>query len=109
MHDMMLNKINKRDYLILEILIERECFTPVASLSISNLINISNMSKSKVRSVKDNFIMLGYIAEGSKDGNNKTFYITSEGMEHFKLMFCFDDEKINEIIDNYKDRSREEE
>lgn len=98
---------NKNDYKVLETLIERECTTPVASLTIKQLINITEMSLSKVRSVKDNFIMMRYINEGSKDGNNKTFYVTEEGVKHYKLVFGFDDEKIDEIINDFDKKYKE--
>lgn len=98
---------NKKDYVILETLIERNCTTPVASLTIKQLMKITDMSLSKVRSVKDNFIMMEFIQEGSKDGNNKTFYVTDKGIEHYKLAFGFDDEKINQIIDDFEKKYNE--
>ena len=97
---------NKRDYIVLEILIERNCTTPVASLTIKQLIKLTNMSSSKVRSVKDNFLMMELIAEGSKD-DNKTFYITDKGIEHYKLAFGFDDAKINEIVNDFEKKYNE--
>lgn len=93
---------NKNDYKMLESLIERECNAPAASLTIKQLMRITEMSLSKIRSVKDNFILMNFIAEGSKDGNSKTYYITQQGVEHFKLVFGFDDDKINEMIDDFK-------
>lgn len=93
---------NKNDYKILESLIERHCNAPVASLTIKQLMNITKMSLSKVRSVKDNFLMMKYIQEGSKDGNNKTFYYTDEGLNHYKLAFGFTDEDIEEMIINFE-------
>lgn len=101
---------NKNDYKILEALIERECNSPVASLTIKQLINITQMSLSKVRSVKDKFILTDYIQEGSKDGNEKTFFYTHEGLIHFKNIFGFADEDIENMVSDFnnKDENREE-
>lgn len=93
---------NKNDYKILEALIERKCTAPVASLSISQLKNITGMSLSKIRSVKDKFLLMNFIQEGSKDGNNKTFYTTDEGLKHFKLVFGFNDDDIEEMINDFR-------
>ena len=92
---------NKNDYKILESLIERQCNAPAASLTIKQLVNITGMSLSKVRSVKDKFLLMNFIQEGSKDSNNKTFFFTEYGLNHFKLVFGFTDDDINEIIDNF--------
>lgn len=93
---------NKNDYKILEALIERQCNTPVASLTIKQLVNITQMSLSKVRSVKDNFILMEFIKEGSKDGNNKTYFITEKGLKHFQSAFGFDNDRIDEIIQDFE-------
>lgn len=100
---------NKNDYKILEALIERKCTAPVASLSISQLKSITGMSLSKIRSVKDKFLLMNFIQEGSKDGNNKTFYTTEEGLKHFKLVFGFTDDDIEDMINGYKELCEDEE
>lgn len=92
---------NKNDYKMLEGLIERQCDAPAASLTIKQLMKITGMSLSKIRSVKDNFIIIGFIQEGSKDGNSKTYYVTEKGLEHFKRVFRFNDENINEMIEDF--------
>ncbi|HCL4447294.1 TPA: transcriptional regulator [Clostridium botulinum] len=92
---------NKNDYKMLESLIERQCDAPAASLTIKQLMKITEMSKSKIISVKDNFLLMKFISEGAKDRNSKTYYITNEGLNHFKLVFGFTDEDINEMIDNF--------
>lgn len=99
---------NKNDYRILEALIERQCKAPVASLTIKQLMNITGMSLSKIRSVKDNFLLMNFIQEGSKDGNSKTYYITSKGVDHFKEVFGFDDEDVDVIIENFNNNYEEE-
>lgn len=100
---------NKNDYKILESLIERQCNAPVASLTIKQLMNITGMSLSKVRSVIGKFLLMNFIKEGSKDGNNKTFFTTDEGIKHFKLAFGFDDKDIEEIVADFNNSYNEEE
>ncbi len=92
---------NKNDYKILESLIERQCNAPVASLTIKQLINITGMSLSKVRSVIGKFLLMNFIQEGSKDGNNKTYFTTEDGVKHFKLVFGFNDNDIKEIVEDF--------
>jgi DNA-binding transcriptional regulator GbsR (MarR family) len=99
---------NKNDYKILEILIERRCSAPAASLTIKQLSEVSGMSLSKVRTVVNNFLLMNFVQCGSKDGNNKTFLHTEEGVKHYKLVFGFDDEKINEMISNFENEYEEE-
>lgn len=89
---------NKNDYKILETLIERECNAPAASLTIKQLMSMTGMSLSKIRSVISNFLLIGLVKEGSKDGNNKTYYCSPEGLAHFKLVFGFKDDDINEMV-----------
>lgn len=94
---------NKNDYKVLEALIERKCNAPAASLTIKQLIKLTGMSVSKVREVKNNFLLMNFIQEGSKDSNNLTFYYTEKGLNHFKLVFGFKDEDINEMIINFEE------
>lgn len=100
---------NKNDYKVLEELIVRQCNIPVASLTIKQLMEITGMSLSKIRSVKNNFIMIGFIKEGSKDGNKKTYYITDKGIDHYKEVFDFDEEKIDKIIDEFENKNKGDE
>ena len=93
---------NKNDYRILESLIERKCNAPAASLTIKQLINLTDMSQSKVRSVKNNFLLMHFIEEGSKDSNNKTFFYTEKGLNHFKSVFAFNDDDIKEMMVNFE-------
>lgn len=104
------NVFNKNDYKILEALIERECNCSVASLTIKQLMKITKLSVAKVRSVKNDFLLLDYIQEGSKDGNEKTFFYTVKGLDHFKNTFRFNDEDIKNMVSDFndKDENREE-
>lgn len=94
---------NKKDYVVLEALIERTCNSPVASLTIKQLMRITRMSLSKIRSVKNDFLLMNFILEGSKDGNNKTFYYTDEGLNHFKKVFNFSDDRIKQMQLNFEE------
>ena len=100
---------NKNDYKILESLIERKCNAPASSLTIKQLIKITEMSLSKIRSVIGKFILMNFIKEGSKDGNNKTYFVLEEGITHFKMVFGFTDDIINEMISDFYSSLDEEE
>lgn len=93
--------INKTDYIILEIMIKNESYSSYVSLSTPYLISKSKLSHVKVRQVLKNFILFGFVSEGSKDGNKKTYYITDLGIEHYKDMFGLDDKDINDMVDKY--------
>lgn len=92
------NLINKTDYIILELMIKNESYSSYVSLSTPYLISKSKLSHVKVRQVLKNFILCGFVAEGSKDGNKKTYYITEKGIEHYKNIFGLEDEDIEKFI-----------
>lgn len=94
---------NKNDYKILEALIERECNSPAKSLTVKQIIKITEMSLSKVRAVISKFLLINYIQEGSKDGNSKTYYFTDEGVNHYKAVFGFSNEDVEDMISSFKE------
>lgn len=93
---------NKNDYLILELLILGECTSAFKSLSTQAIIKDSKFSHVKVRQVIKSFLLSNFIMEGAKEGNNKTYYVTPEGIEHFKKVFNYTDEYINDAIYDYR-------
>lgn len=95
--------LNKNDYSILELIIATECVSPWRSLTTKFIIEYTGLSHVKVRQVLKTFILLKYVSEGAKDGNNKTFYATKEGIEHYKEVFRYDDIDIEDLIENYKE------
>lgn len=88
---------NKTDYKVLECLIAKGCLSPVASVTIKQIMEFTELSQTKVRAVINQFKLMNYIKDGSKEGNNKTYYITNDGIEHFKIAFNFDDIDIEEM------------
>lgn len=92
---------NKSDYTILELLYNLECNTPIQSLTVKQIISNTKLSATKTRAVIKSFLMVNYISEGSKEGNNKTYYITKIGEEHYEKTFgIVNDEQI--IEENYE-------
>lgn len=92
--------LNKNDYKILGLLINEECFSPLKSLTITQLISSTELSRSKVIMTKNNFLLLGFIKEGSKDSNSKTYYITDKGINHFRSALGMSENEEMEDIDN---------
>ncbi|OSA95773.1 UNVERIFIED_ORG: hypothetical protein B2H93_04950 [Clostridium botulinum] len=78
---------NKNDYAILSHIYHNNYNSPVNSITTLELIDESELSSSKVRNTINEFIRSGYIIEGLKDGNNKTYYISEDGIKHFEDMF----------------------
>ena len=95
--------LNKNDYSILELIIVNECVSPWKSLTTKFIIEESGLSHVKVRQVLKTFIIMKYVSEGAKDGNNKTYYATAEGINHYKQVFGYDDLDIEDLIANYKE------
>jgi DNA-binding transcriptional regulator GbsR (MarR family) len=88
---------NKNDYAILSHIYGRKYNSPVKSIPTLELIDKIDMSSSKIRNTINEFLRAGFIAEGLKDGNNKTYYILDAGIEHFETMFK---EEIKEMKNN---------
>lgn len=72
---------NKNDYQILDVLNNEECYSSLRSWTIQALATETKLSIPKIRITIKSFLLLGYIKEGAKSGNSKTFYITKEGVE----------------------------
>ena len=90
---------NKSDYEILSQLINSKCFSPVISLTRKQLMELTGCSMSKIRNANKNFLMTGIIKEGTKDGNNKTYYITEEGIKHYQYVYNLSDDEIKKMIE----------
>lgn len=72
---------NKNDYNILGVLVEKQCFTEIASLSIKQIASHTQLSIPKIRLVIKSFLLMDLIREGAKDGISKTFYCTEKGAQ----------------------------
>ncbi|HBJ1650356.1 TPA: hypothetical protein LA460_000260 [Clostridium botulinum] len=92
---------NKTDYTILEILIGNECDTPFKSLSTKYLIESSGYSHVKVRQTIKSFQLCGFVKEGSKDGNKKTYYVSNDGVKHYMDVMDYDKNDLEDLIDKY--------
>lgn len=100
--------IKKGDYIILELLICEECFSSYGALSTPDIIKKSKLSHVKVGQVLKNFAMFGFVAKGSKDGMKNTYYITKDGLEHYKQELQYEDTDIDKMIDDYNKKIEEE-
>lgn len=92
---------NKSDYAILELLIGCECFSPFKSLSKQSIMSNTKYSHVKVQQSLKGFMLVDFVREGAKDRNNKTYFCTEAGLEHYKKIFDYTDEDIDKVIDNY--------
>lgn len=94
---------NKNDYVILEMLIAEECNSPYKSLTKQFIIKQSGFSHVKVQQVLKSFLLVGFVKEGTKDGNNKTYYYTDKGKEHYMQVFEYSNEDIEILVENNKE------
>lgn len=100
---------NKTDYIILEMLIVEECNSPFKSLSKPYIIKESGFSHVKVQQVLKSFQLVGFVKEGTKDGNKKTYYYTQEGKNHFMQIFEYEEEDMEDLIYNLKESRKNKE
>lgn len=98
---------NKNDYTILEKLIGYECKTPFRSITINYLVKFCKFSHIKIRQTIKTFQMYDFVREGSRDGNTKTYYVTDSGIEHYKEIMGYDEDDIENLIENYKNKKEE--
>jgi DNA-binding transcriptional regulator GbsR (MarR family) len=90
---------NKNDYTILSVLVEEQCFSEIASLSIKQISANTKLSIPKIRLVLKSFLLMDLIREGAKDGISKTFYCTDKGKQFL----------LSAMNPNYNEDSSEEE
>lgn len=94
---------NKTDYAILELLVACECDAPMESMSKKAIIRRSELSHVKVQQVLKAFMLSGFVKEGTKDGNNKTYFYTEEGKEHLMSAFGYLDGDIDDLVVKFKE------
>lgn len=100
---------NKSDYGVLELLIAEECFSPIKSLSKQYIMKSTGFSHVKVQQVLRSFILVDFVKEGLKSGNNKTYFCTEKGKEHYMDMFNYTEEDLEELMDNnYEEKHNKE-
>lgn len=92
---------NKSDYAILELLIGYECFSPFKSLTKQFIMTNTKYSHVKVQQSLKGFMLVDFVKAGAKDGNNKTYFCTELGLDHFKKIFNYTDEDIEAVKENY--------
>ena len=75
--------LTMNDYKILQAIISREDKTKGIT-KINEIVEKTGLSVRKVRDTKEKLIKLGFIKEGIKIVNQKTFLITKLGLEELK-------------------------
>ena len=80
--------LTMNDYKILQAIISREDktkgVTKINGTTINEIVEKTGLSVRKVRDTKEKLIKLGFIKEGIKIVNQKTFLITKLGLEELK-------------------------
>lgn len=80
--------LTMNDYKILQAIISREDktkgITKINGTTINEIVEKTGLSVRKVRDTKEKLIKLGFIKEGIKIVNQKTFLITKLGLEELK-------------------------
>ena len=76
--------MNKNDSKLLYALYTEGCFDSFQSITASNLCEITEFGGTKVRKTLNEFVEAGYVKEGLKKSQARTFYITEEGISFLK-------------------------
>lgn len=76
--------MNKNDCKLLYTLYIEDCVDAFQSITASNLCEITEFGGTKVRKTLNEFIEKGYVAEGLKKSQARTFYITERGISYLK-------------------------
>ena len=80
--------LTMNDYKILQAIISRDDktkgITKINGTTINEIVEKTGLSIRKVRDTKEKLIKLGFIKEGIKIVNQKTFLITKLGLEELK-------------------------
>lgn len=82
--------MNKNDCKLLYTLYLEGCLDSFQSITASSLCKITEFGGTKVRKTLNEFIENGYVSEGLKKSQARTFYITKEGIEHLKKILPAD-------------------
>lgn len=78
--------MNKNDCRLLYTLYEEGCIDSFKSITATNLCEITEFGGTKVRKSLNEFIEEGYVCEGLKKSQARTFYITRKGINFLKEM-----------------------
>lgn len=89
---------NTSDYQILEVLVQNNCTSPMASLTRQQIVKMTNLSMSKIRITLQNFVFAKIIKEGAKDGKKKTYYITELGLKNYQNAYGLTDDELEDQL-----------
>lgn len=76
--------MNKNDCKLLYTLYEEGCINSFISITATKLSEITEFGGTKVRKSLNEFIEEGYVCEGLKKSQARTFYITRKGINFLK-------------------------
>lgn len=94
---------NKSDYDILELLISDNCNSSFKSITKQEIMRETGFSDTKVRQAIKNFVLTGFISEGSKEGNSKTYFYLEKGKQHYMDILGYKDNDIKNLVENRKE------
>lgn len=78
--------MNKNDCKLLYTLYTEGCLDSFQSVTATNLCELTEFGGTKVRKTLNEFLEKGYVREGLKKSQARTFYITEKGIENLKIM-----------------------
>lgn len=76
--------MNKNDCSVLYVLYDGGYFNSLKSVTASEISRITKLGGTKIRKVLNEFKDSGYVEEGLKKAQARTFYITDSGIEFLK-------------------------
>ena len=102
--------IDKIDIEIIYVLFVNKALTPMSSLSMKRLLDNFQLPLSYntiLRRINTKLIPNGYLAEGLKNGNSKSFYLTEFAINFMKEN-VFDKESVFDIVEEIVSESDNE-
>lgn len=77
-------ELNRLDYVILMLLKKQNCTSHFKSMTLQEIISVTNTSRPSTYRKMMKLVELGYVKKGCKSTNADTFYLTEKSMELLK-------------------------
>lgn len=102
--------LDKLDVEILYILYQNQIFTDLSSWNIKEIQEFNNIELSYfsiLRRINKKLVEMGYVLEGYKVGNTRTFYLSQKGIDYLKDNILCKSE-IYEYVEEYEEELENE-
>lgn len=74
-------ELNRLDYLIMKLLKKKKCLSYFESMTLHEIMSVTNTSRPTTYRKMMNLVKLGYVKKGCKSTNADTFYLVKKGID----------------------------